>query len=148
MKPKVLYSNVITQKEVDLYEVHITDKNIKNFAVILTQNTGITKLKLSKYFSVRGNLNFGDSQKYNKEYMPNVIEVKLSDFPGENLLGTFQFEVEGSSFSSYEIYYYTFDDSSEQLDHKTISMSLIKGKMIQDYIKFFLIHEFLKELNI
>ena len=135
MKPKVLYSNVITQKEVDLYEIRITDKNIKNFAVILTQNTGITKLKLSKYFSVRGNLNFGDSQKYNKEYMPNIIEVKLSDFPGENLVGTFQFEVEGSAFSSYEIYYYTFDDSSEQLDHKTISMSLIKGKMIQDYIK-------------
>ena len=44
MKPKVPYSNVITQKEVDLYEVHITDENIKNFAVILTQNTGITKL--------------------------------------------------------------------------------------------------------
>ena len=52
-----------------------------------------------------------------------------------DLIGTFQFEVEGSSFSSYEIYYYTFDDTSEQLDHKTISMSLVKGKMIQDYIK-------------
>ena len=135
MKPKVLYSNVITQKEKDLYEIHITDQNIKNFAVILTQNTGITKLKLSKYFSIRGNLNFGDSQKFNKEYMPNVIEVKLKDFPAENLIGTFQFEVEGSAFSSYEIYYYTFDDTAEQLDHKTISMTLIKGKMIQDYIK-------------
>ena len=135
MKPKVLYSNVITQKEVDLYQVHITDQNIKNFAVILTQNTGITKLKLSKYYSIKGNLNFGNSEKFNKEYIPNVIEVKLEDFPGEDLIGTFQFEVEGSSFSSYEIYYYTFDDTSEQLDHKTISMSLVKGKMIQDYIK-------------
>ena len=135
MKPKVLYSNIITQKEVDLYEVHITDPNVKNFAVILTQNTGITKLKLGKFLSPRGNLNFGDSEKFNNEYMPNVIEVKLEDFPGENLIGTFQLEVEGSSFSSYEIYYYTFDDDSEQIDHKTISMSLIKGKMIQDYIK-------------
>ena len=136
MKPKVLYSNIITQKEVDLYEVHITDPKIKNFAVILTQNTGITKLKLSKYLSQRGNLNFGDSEKFNKEYIPNIIEIKLENFPSENLLGTFQFEVEGSSFSSYEIYYYTFDDDSGQLDHKTISMSLVKGKMIQDYIKF------------
>ena len=135
MKPKILYSNVITQKEVDLYEIHITDPNIENFAVILTQNTGITKLKLSKYLSDRGILNFGDSEKFNKEYIPNVIEVKLKDFPGDNLLGTFQFEVEGSSFSSYEIYYYTFDDSSELLDHKTISMTLTKGKIIQDYIK-------------
>ena len=135
MKPKVLYSNVITQNEIDLYDVHITDKNIKNFAVILTKKTGITKLKLSKYFSTKGNLNFGDSEKFNEEYIPNIIEVKLEDFPGEDLIGTFQFEVQGSSFSSYEIYYYTFDDSSEQLDHKTISLSLIKGKMIKDYIK-------------
>ena len=135
MKPKVLYSNVITQNEVDLYEVHITDQNIKNFAVILTQNTGITKLKLTKYFSTKGNLNFGNSERFNKEYIPNIIEVKLDDFPGEDLVGTFQFQVEGSSFSSYEIYYYSFDDYSEQLDHKTISMPLIKGKMIQDYIK-------------
>ena len=49
MKPKVLYSNIITQKEIDLYEVHITDPSIQNFAVILTQNTGITKLKLGKF---------------------------------------------------------------------------------------------------
>ena len=135
MKPKTLYSNVITQNEIDLYEVHITDPNIKYFAVILTQNTGITKLKLAKYFSVRGNINFGDSQKFNKEYMPNIIEIKLDDFPSDSLVGTFQFEVQGSSFSSYQIYYYTFDAESEQLDHKTISMSLIKGKMIQDYIR-------------
>ena len=135
MKPKALYSNVITQNEIDLYEVHITDPNIKNFAVILTQNTGITKLKLAKYFSVRGNINFGDSQKFNKEYMPNIIEIKLDDFPSDSLVGTFQFEVQGSSFSSYQIYYYTFDANAEQLDHKTISMSLIKGKMIQDYIR-------------
>ena len=135
MKPKVLYSNVITQKEIDLYEVHITDPSIQNFAVILTQNTGITKLKLGKFLSSRGNLNFGDSEKYNKEYIPNVIEIKLEDFPQENLIGTFQFEVEGSAFSSYEIYYYTFDNTQEQLDHKKICMTLLKGKMIQDYIK-------------
>ena len=135
MKPKVPYSNVITQKEVDLYEVHITDENIKNFAVILTQNTGITKLKLTKFFSTKGNINFGNTEKFNKEYIPNIIEVKLDDFPSETLVGTFQFEVEGSAFSSYEIYYYTFDNNAEQLDHKTITMSLVKGKTVQDYIK-------------
>ena len=96
--------------------------------MILTQNTGITKLKLTKFFSTKGNINFGNTEKFNKEYIPNIIEVKLDDFPSETLVGTFQFEVEGSAFSSYEIYYYTFDNNAEQLDHKTITMSLVKEK--------------------
>ena len=135
MKPKVLYSNVISQNEIDKYEIHIIDKNVENFAVILIQNSGTTKLSLSKFHSQQGSLNFGGSEKYNKEYMPNIIEIKKNNFPGDNLIGTFIFAVKGAAFSSYEIYYYTFDDSSEQLDHKTVFMQLIKGKMIQDYIK-------------
>ena len=136
MKPKILYSNIITEREIDKYEIHITDDGAENLAVILNQNTGFTKLKFSKFVSEKGEINFKDTEKFNKDYMPNVIEVKSSDFPNQSIKGTFYINVEGHSFSSYTIYYYTFDSIiSSKLDHKTISMSLIKGTMIQDYIK-------------
>ena len=136
MKPKVLYSNVITEKEVDKYEINIKDDNEENFAVILSQNTGTSKLKLSKFISVNGEINIENTEKFNKNYMPNVIEIKSSNFPNKSIKGTFLLDVIGYSFSSYSIYYYTFDDnSSSKLDHKTITMNLIKGNIIQDYIK-------------
>ena len=137
MKPKVIYSNVITEKETDKYEIHITDDNIQNFAIILNQNTGSSKLKITKFISTdKGEINIDNSEKYNKNYMPNVIEIKSSNFIGGNIKGKFLIDVIGNSFSSYSLYYYTFDEStSSKLDHKTISMPLIKGNIIQDYIK-------------
>ena len=137
MKPKALYSNVITKNEKDLYQIRINDENIKNFAVILNQITGNSKLKIVKFKSNAGTtIALENTEKFNQNYMPNVIEVKSKDFPGNNLKGIFELNVIGESFSSYNIYYYTFDDNtSHELDHKAISMTLIKGKIIQDYIK-------------
>ena len=138
MKPKVLYSNVIRAKEIDQYSIHITDESAQNLAIILSQNTGTCKLKLSKFITQNGEmpLQLQNTEKFNKDYMPNVIEIKSSNFPYQNIKGTFYIDVEGESFSSYSIYYYTFDESSSsKLDHKIISMSLIKGNIIQDYIK-------------
>ena len=136
MKPKVIYSNVITEREVDTYQIEITDNEIENFAVILTQNTGTSKLKLANFTNEQGAVNLENREKYNKNYMPNVIEIKAADFPSKSIKGKFLFEVIGNSFSSYSIYFYTFDDStSSKLDHKTISMPLIKGSIIKDYIK-------------
>ena len=137
MKPKVLYSNVITEREVDKYKITISDENIHNFAVILSQNSGNLKLRFTRYISEKGGIiNFEKTERFNKDYMPNIIEIKSDDFPSENLKGTFEIEVIGFSFSSYNIYYYTFDDDNpNRLDHKTISMNLVKGNIIQDYIK-------------
>ena len=136
MKPKVLYSNVIRSKEIDKYSIHITDEGSQNLAIILSQNTGTCKLKLSKFISQNGEIPLQNTEKFNKDYMPNVLEIKASNFPFQSIKGTFFIDVEGESFSSYSIYYYTFDESSSsKLDHKIISMSLIKGNMIQDYIK-------------
>ena len=136
MKPKVLYSNIITAKEKDKYQIRITDETTKNFEVILTQTAGNVKLKFNKYITQKGEINFENTEQFNKNYMPNAIEIKSKDFPSNDIRGTFELEVEGYSFSSYNIYYYTFDDdNSNKLDHKTISMPLIKGNIIQDYIK-------------
>ena len=136
MKPKVLYSNVVRDEEKDKYQIRITDDSIKNFAVILTQNTGNLKLIFDKYTSDSGQIDFEGTEQFNKNYMPNIIEIKAKDFPGNSIKGIFDIEVEGIFFSSYNIYYYTFDDdNTNKLDHKTISMPLIKGNIIQDYIK-------------
>ena len=40
MKHKQIYTNVISELEEDLYKITITDPNIKNFVVVLLQNTG------------------------------------------------------------------------------------------------------------
>ena len=136
MKPKVLYSNVIRDEERDKYQIRITDDNTKNIAIILTQNTGNSKLIFTKYTSDSGLVDFGNTEYFNKNYMPNIIEIKAKDFPGNSIKGVFDIEVEGIFFSSYNIYYYTFDDdNTNKLDHKTITMPLIKGNIIQDYIK-------------
>ena len=135
MKPKISYSNVLTHKEIDKYEIHINDEKIKNFAVVLTQNTGNVKLKLAKYISEKGDIIIENSEKFNKNYMPNVLEIRARDFMDKNIKGIFSIEVIGYSFSTYSIYYYTFDDDkSSKLDHKNIRMELNKGNVIQDYM--------------
>ena len=42
MKHKQIYTNIISESEEDLYKITITDPNIKNFEVVLMQNTGQT----------------------------------------------------------------------------------------------------------
>ena len=136
MKPKVIYSNVITENEIDKYEIRVPDEDTKNLAVILSQSTGNTKLRFVRFISSKGEITLDNGERFNKNYMPNIIEIKADELGTNNLKGTFEFQVIGNSFSSYNIYYYTFDDNgSNKLDHKTISMPLVRGNIIQDYIK-------------
>ena len=39
MKTKQIYTNIISESEEDLYKITIIDPSIKNFAVVLMQNT-------------------------------------------------------------------------------------------------------------
>ena len=55
MKPKQIYTNVIPELEEDLYKITITDPSIKNFVVVLVQNTGQTILWCDFYITVRKN---------------------------------------------------------------------------------------------
>ena len=135
MKPKNIYSNVISKNEKDNYLININSPNIQNFAIILNQISGKCRLKIEEFIQKSGKeIILKDNEKFNQNYLPNVIEIKAKDFIGNNIEGIFSLEVIGEVFSSYNIYYYTFDDSNK-LDHTTISMSLIKGQIIQDYIK-------------
>ena len=86
---------------------------------------GVDKIKLKDYIQD----NDSKVKMFNKDYMPNAIEIKAKDFPSNSIKGSFEIEVEGFSFSSYDIYYYTF----EFLLH----MHLL---YFQFYLSFFLIY--------
>ena len=48
MQPRTYYSNVIIEKENVKYRIDIYDEDVKNFAVVLNQNSGKTDLNVYK----------------------------------------------------------------------------------------------------
>ena len=64
MKPKQIYTNVISESKEDLYKITITDPSIKNFAVVLMQNTGQTMLRCDFYITERNTHDLNE-EKYN-----------------------------------------------------------------------------------
>ena len=133
MKPKQTYTNVISELEEDFYKITITDPSIKNFAVVLMQNTGQTLLRCDYYITERNTFDLNE-EKQNKNFLPNLIKISTKLFNTENLLGTFTIKVKGLTYGSYSLYYYTYneEENMEQLDQDKISMKLDKGKIIRD----------------
>ena len=133
MKPKQIYTNVISESEEDLYKITITDPSVKNFAVVLMQNSGQTLLRCD-YFITERNAYDLNEEKQNKNFLPNLLKISTKLFNSDNLLGTFSIKVRGLSYASYSIYYYTFneEENEEQLDQEKVSMKLTKGKIIRD----------------
>ena len=133
MKPKHIYTNVISESEEDSYKITIKDPSIKNFAVVLNQNTGQTLLRCDYYITERNTFDLNE-QKQNSNFLPNLIKISTKLFNTENLLGTFTLRVKGLSYGSYSLYYYTYneEENMDQLDQDKISMKLDKGKIIRD----------------
>ena len=133
MKPKIIYSNVISQNEEDLYKITITDPGIKNIAVVLMQNSGQTLLRCDNYVTERNVYQLKEAQQ-NDHFLPNLIKISTSLFKTENLIGTFNIRVKGLSYGSYSLYYYTFneEENEDQLDQDKVTMKLEKGKIIRD----------------
>ena len=131
MQPRTFYKNVITENEEDKYRIDIYDNDIKNFAIILNQNTGKTDLSVYKFSQDEKEKSLIDI-KLSKDFLPNVINVQSDKLKVDNLKGSYYIKVTGRIFSSYTLYYYTYEES-DNLEHKTISMKLELGKIIQDF---------------
>ena len=133
MQPKQIYTNVISELEEDYYKITISDPSIKNFAVVLMQNSGQTLLRCDYYITERNTFDLNE-EKQNSNFLPNLIKISTELFNTDNLLGTFTIKVKGLSYASYSLYYYTFDEeeNSEELDQDKVSMKLSKGKIIRD----------------
>ena len=133
MKPKQIYTNVISESEEDLYKITITDPSIKNFAVVLMQNTGQTMLRCDFYITERNTYDLNE-EKQNNNFLPNLIKISTDLFKTDNLLGTFTIKVKGLSYASYSLYYYPFNEEENinALDQDKVIMKLEKGKIIRD----------------
>ena len=132
MEPKQTYTNVISEKEVDLYTISIRDPSIKNIAIILTKNTGKTVLKLVCFTNELGSYSLDTLDDNN--FMPEVIKISPTTFGLDNLKGQLTINVEGLSYASYSLYYYTFneEENDEYLDQDKVSMKLETGSIIKD----------------
>ena len=133
MTPKQIYKNAISENEADPYTIVIDDPSTKNLAIVLTPNTGKTILKFD-YFINNNGVFQNDNRNISKEFMPGLIKFSHKLFNLENLEGNFYFTVEGLSYASYSIYYYTFDDdeNEEYLDQDKVCMKLETGNIIKD----------------
>ena len=133
MEPKQTYSNVISEYEKDSYSISIKDITVKNIAIVLTQNSGKTVLKLDSFIHNGGEVKLTDEIK-NNDFMPGIIKISAKNLNVDNLIGTINLNVEGLSFASYSLYYYSYNDEEEinSLDHEKVTMKLEKGKIIKD----------------
>ena len=134
MENKVKYTNIISENELDTYLIVINDPSVTNIAIVLTQITGRTLLKFESFFNKEGKIQQINDKVNNNDFMPGVIKISKKTFITENLEGVYYFIVEGSSYASYTIYYYTFNDeeNEEYLDQDKVSMKLINGEIIKD----------------
>ena len=133
MEANQIYTNVISENEFDPYFIRISDIGIKNIAIVLTPITGRTSLQFM-YFQ---NETFLFDKNYtleNNGFSPGLITISAKSFNLTNLIGNIKIKVEGLSYASYSIYYYTFneEENEEYLDQDKISMKLEKGTVIKD----------------
>ena len=104
MKPKQIYTNIISESEEDLYKITITDPSIKKFTVVLIQNKGQTMLRYNFYITERNTHDLNE-EKQNNNFIPNLIKISTDLFKTDNLLGTITIKVKGLSYASYSLYY-------------------------------------------
>jgi len=131
MEPKRTYTNVISQNENDTYIININDLSIKNMAIVLTPITGKTELR---FFSFSNENGIQQIEASNNNFLPSLIKISSKNFGLDNLCGSFIVKVEGLSYASYSIYYYTYneEENEEYLDQDKVSMKLEKGNIIKD----------------
>ena len=85
MEEKQTYTNVISENESDTYSISINDPSIKNIAIVLTQNTGKTLLKLKSFVNDEGAIE--PNNEINKDDLPGIIKISPKTFNLDNLIG-------------------------------------------------------------
>ena len=133
MEPKQIYTNVISENEIDYYKIIISDNSIKNLVIVLMQNTGKTILRLDSFTSEIGGLDLNEEVQ-NSEFLPNLITISNEKLKTDNLKGIFSLTIKGLSYASYSLYYYTFniEEDEDSLDQDKVTMKLEKGRIIRD----------------
>ena len=136
MDEKKVYTNVISEMEYDNYTISIKSSDVTNIAIVLTQNTGKTVLFLNNFVSGEKVYELNNEAIKNDDYMPGLIRVSKDTFKSESLKGTIHFSIEGISYASYSVYYYTYNEEEkiDHLDQDKVAMVLEKGNIIKDIL--------------
>ena len=136
MSPKKTYYNIIPKGKTDLYEISVNDENVNSIVVVLNSVTGDAELQVEKIVEKNdGSSNFQGKISRNKDYIPDVVRITPAILGGKNVVGKYQVKVTASSFSSYNLYYYTtrIRTKDEQPTLNDITLSLTEGSIIKDY---------------
>ena len=133
MSPRKTYSNFISKDSETLYEITISDPDIKSLIVVLSTNIGNAELKLEMQKSKDFIL-----VKYSRnEYdLPDVIRLKPEDIKKDNLIGNYLITVFTQYYSSYNLYYYTTSikkKTDNKITQNDITSTLVEGQIIHDY---------------
>ena len=134
LEPKEIFTNVISQFEVDTYAIDLREPGIKNVAIVLTPITGKTNLTFDSFITESKEYDSSSYEIKNTEFIPGIIKFSHKTFDLENLMGVINFSVKGLTYATYSIYYYTYDENEdvEKIDHNSIQMKLEKGVIIKD----------------
>ena len=136
MSPKKTYYNVIAKGKVDLYEILVSDEEINSIVVVLTSVTGDAELQVEKNNEGSNTLSgFQSKSSRNKDYIPDVVRITPDMLGTKSVLGKYTVKITASSFSSYNLYYYTtrIRSRDESPNIKDITLSLTEGNIIKDY---------------
>ena len=132
MEQKIIYTNIISENETDIYYIIIDEPGIKNIAISLSQNTGTTAVQLL-YF-INDYIKDLNETNQNRNHLNGIIKISNKDLNLEYLYGVLSFQVKGLSYASYSIYYYYFNEEENEnyLDQDKVCMTLEKGNIIKD----------------
>ena len=135
MSPRKTYYNIIPKGKIDLYEILVNDEEVSSIVAVLTSVTGDAELQVEKIEDQNSNNNFKGKISRNKDYIPDVVRITPNLLGAKNVVGKYLVKVSASSFSSYNLYYYTtrIKAKNEQPDIKDITLSLSEGNIIKDY---------------
>ena len=137
MSPKKTYYNIIPRGKIDLYDIIVNDEEVSSIVIVLNSVTGDAELQVEKdeNSKSKSKSKFGERISRNKNYIPDVIRITPKILGEKNVLGKYIIKVFASSFSSYNLYYYTtrIKSEDEQPNIKDITLSLTEGNIIKDY---------------
>ena len=135
MSPKKTYYNIIAKGKKDLYEILVNDEEVSSIVVVLNSVTGDAELQVEKIMEKEEKSNFHGKISRNKDYIPDVVRITPTSIGEKNVVGKYIVKVFASSFSSYNLYYYTtrVKAKDEQPDLKDVTLSLSEGNIIKDY---------------
>ena len=147
MTPKKTYYSIIPAGKKDLYEITITDNEIDSIVVVL--NTASGDAELVVFFEENQTQKIAGIS-LNNDYIPDVVRITPKRLKKETLVGKYTVQVMASTFSSYNVYYYTTSIKKNETikytaDYNDIVAKIKEGEILTDYFPndiFFKIYSF------